>query len=85
MDFSQSKCRKHPFLHKFATLKDNGSDVLERCVRCGKKNVVKVFKGQVDIVGYSRKHMREFLIPQHRLFAREFKPTLMNRAQRRAA
>lgn len=72
MDFSASKCKGY-FLHKFATLKDNGEAVMERCVKCGKKNVVKVVKGQVDIVGYSRKHMREFIIPQHRLFAHEFK------------
>ena len=72
MDFTPSKC-KGVYLHKFITLKDNGSDVLERCTKCGKKNVVKVVKGQVDIVRYSQQHMREFIIPQHRLFAREFK------------
>lgn len=72
MDLSASQCRKSPFLHKFVTIEDKG-DVLERCVRCGKKNVVKVSKGQVDLVRYSKMHMREFLIPQHKLFTREFK------------
>lgn len=71
MDFSASKC-KGTYLHKFVTLKDNGNDVLERCVKCGKKNVIKVSQGQVDIIRYSKLHMREFLIPQHRIFAHEF-------------
>lgn len=83
MDFSASKC-KGIGLHKFATLKDNGDAVLERCVKCGEKNVVKVVKGQVDVVRYSQRHMREFLLPQHRLFAREFPASPMNRAQRRS-
>lgn len=57
---------------------------MERCVRCGKKNVVKSVKGQVDVTRFARFHMREFLVPQHRLFGREFMPQKMNRAQRRA-
>lgn len=74
MDFSDSKCRKRPWLHKFITLKDNGDAVLERCVRCGEKKVIRVVAGQVDIVRFAKHHAREFLIPQHRLFAREYKP-----------
>lgn len=73
MNFDASKCRKTPYLHKFATVQNSGADVLERCLRCGKKNIIKVVKGQVDVVRYSRQHVREFLIPAHRLFAREFK------------
>lgn len=73
MDFSPSHCRKHPFLHKYVTVQENAGDVLERCVRCGKRNAIKTHNGQVDIVRYSKQHMREFLIPQHRLFAREYK------------
>lgn len=84
MDFSASKC-KGIGLHKFASLKDGGDAVLERCMKCGEKNVVKVVKGQVDVVRYSQRHMREFLIPQHRLFLHEFQPATMNRAQRRSA
>lgn len=71
MDFTASKCRG-TYLHKFITIKDNGEFVFERCVRCGKRNIVKVVKGQVDVVRYSKKHVREFLIPQHRLWGHEF-------------
>lgn len=84
MDFSASKC-KGSFLHKFLTIENHEEGVLERCTRCGKRNVSKVVKGQVDVVRYSKVHMREFLIPQHRLFLREFQPATMNRAQRRSA
>lgn len=71
MNFDASKCRGS-WLHKFATVQDKGDDVLERCLRCGHRNVIKVVKGQVDVVRYSRQHVREFLIPQHRLFNREY-------------
>lgn len=83
MDFSASKCRG-VYLHKFATITDNGESVLERCVKCGKRNVVKAVKGQVDIVRYSQQHQREFLIPQHRLFGKEFQSYKKNRAGKRA-
>lgn len=72
MDFSASIC-KGSWLHKFITIKDSGSNVLERCTKCGHRNIVKVVKGQVDVVRYSKQHLREFLIPQHRLFNKEFK------------
>lgn len=71
MDFSASRC-KGTYLHKFLTIKNNSSDVLERCSKCGKRNIIKVYNGQLDIVRYSKQHLREFLIPQHRLFNKEF-------------
>lgn len=72
MDFSASLCKGY-WLHKFLTIKENGDDVLERCTRCGKRNILKIVAQQLDVVRYSKQHMREFLIPQHRLFSREFK------------
>ncbi len=84
MDFSASKCKGY-WLHKFLTIEDKGSDVLERCARCGKRNVIKVVKQQLDVVRYSKKHMREFIIPQHRLYLHEFIKKVMNRSQKRAA
>lgn len=83
MDFSASKCKGY-WLHKFLTIKDNGEYVLERCARCGERNVIKVVAQQLDVVRYSKLHMREFIIPQHRLYLHEFIKKTMNRAARRA-
>lgn len=73
MDFSKSKCRGS-YLHKFANVQATLDGVLERCVKagCGVKHVVKLVNGQPNVVEYARYHMREFLIPQHRLFHKEF-------------
>lgn len=74
MDFQKSFC-KSGYLHKFVTIATKEDAVLERCVKtgCGKKHVIKLVNGAPNIVEYSRFHMREFLIPQHRLFDREFR------------
>lgn len=71
MDLSKSRCRGS-YLHKFATMVAMSEGVLERCLKCGKKHIIKLVKGEPNIVEYSRWHMREFLIPQHRLFLKEF-------------
>lgn len=71
MDFSKSRCRG-TYLHKFMTIDSKSDAVLERCIKCGEKHVIKLDKGEPNIVEYARVHMREFLIPQHRLFLREF-------------
>lgn len=71
MNFIKSRC-KGVGLHKFVTLKAHPDAVLERCVKCGKKHVIKLIKGEPNIVEYARWHQREFLIPQHRLFLKEF-------------
>lgn len=73
MDFSKSKCRGS-YLHKFANIQATPDGVLERCVKtgCGVKHVVKLVNGQPNVVEYARWHCREFLIPAHRLFAKEF-------------
>lgn len=71
MNFDKSRCKGHG-LHKFITLQAQSESVYERCVKCGKKHVIKLVKGEPNIVEYSRYHMREFLIPQHRLFNYEY-------------
>ena len=73
MNFDKSKCRGS-YLHKFITLGQYDNSVLERCVKasCGVKRVVKLANGMPNPVDYARSHMREFLIPQHRLYYREF-------------
>ena len=72
MNFQKSRC-KTGYLHKFITLRSTSDAVEERCVKCGKKHIIKLVKGEPNVVEYSRWHMREFLIPQHRLFNREFR------------
>ena len=74
MDFSKSRCR-NGYLHKFVTISATQDAVLERCVKqgCGIKHVIKLVKGEPNIVDYARFHAREFLVPQHRLFNREFR------------
>lgn len=74
MNFDKSKCRGS-YLHKFITLQSHPDAVLERCVKCGKKHIIKLVKGEPNIIEYSRWHMREFLIPQHSLFNHEFHRT----------
>ncbi len=71
MDFSKSKC-KGSYLHKFIVLGQREDSVLERCVKCGAKHVIKIVNGMPNTVEYARYHQREFLIPQHRLFKKEF-------------
>lgn len=83
MNFQQSKC-KGSFLHKFVNIAATQDAVLERCVKCGARHVIKLVNGQPNSVEYARYHQREFLIPQHRLFAKEFQPFKRNRAARRA-
>lgn len=63
------------------TIKAIQDAVLERCVKagCGIKHVIKLVKGEPNIVEYSRWHQREFLIPQHRLFNLEFKKVKQTR------
>jgi len=71
MNFYASKCRGS-WLHKFSTISSTQDAVLERCVRCGKKHVIKLVKGEPNIIEYARWHQKEFLIPQHRLWGHEF-------------
>lgn len=71
MNFDKSKC-KGSYLHKFITLMVHPDAVLERCVKCGEKHIIKLVKGEPNVVEYARYHAREFLIPQHRLFYREY-------------
>jgi hypothetical protein len=71
MIFLKSKC-KGTYLHKFANINAKENAVLERCVKCGKRHVIRLVKGEPHIVDYARYHQREFLIPQHRLFLHEF-------------
>lgn len=82
MNFANSNCRGS-YLHKFVNLQSTNDAVLERCVKCGKKHVIKLVGGQPNAVEYARYHMREFLIPEHRLFGKEFQLFKNNRAQRR--
>lgn len=70
MNFNASRCRG-TWLHKYILLDSKGNSVLERCVRCGKKLVVKLKNGVPKAETYAQHHMREFLIPQHRLFKHE--------------
>lgn len=74
MNFQKSRC-KGSYLHKFVTIAATQDGVLERCVKagCGTKHVIKLVNGQPNSVEYARYHKREFLIPQHRLFNKEFK------------
>lgn len=74
MDFRKSRC-KTGYLHKFMTMQATQNGVLERCIKpfCGVKHVIKLVKGEPSPVDYARFHMREFLIPQHREFNREFR------------
>lgn len=72
MDFSKSKCIRNR-LHKFTVIDSKNDSVLERCVRCGKKHVIKLVNGGPNTVEYARWHLREFLIPQHPRFGQEFK------------
>lgn len=71
MDFGKSRC-KGPYLHKFINVSGTQDAVLERCTKCGVKHVIKLVKGEPNTVEYARYHMREFLIPQHRLFYKIF-------------
>ena len=73
MNFQNSYC-KSGYLHKFMTISSTPDAVLERCVKphCGKRHVIKLWKGEPHIVDYARFHMREMLVKQHRLFNREF-------------
>lgn len=70
MNFDHSKCKKG--LHKFVTLQSHQQAVYERCIKCGKKHIISLVKGEPNIIEYARYHQREFLVPQHRLFALEF-------------
>lgn len=71
MLFVKSKC-KGRYLHKFITLRAKENAVEERCVKCGARHIIKLYKGEPNVVEYARYHQREFLIPQHRLFLSEF-------------
>lgn len=71
MNFDKSKCKGHG-LHKFTTISGTNNSVLERCLKCGKRHVIRLVNGQPHITDYARHHQREFLIPQHRLFKYEF-------------
>lgn len=78
MEFNKSKCRG-VYLHKFVSILSTQDAVLERCVKCGKRHVIKLVKGEPNIVDYARYHQREFLIPQHRLFLKEYQKTKKTR------
>ena len=71
MNLKPSNCRGS-FLHKFITLAGTNDGVLERCVFCGKKHVIKLVNGAPHTVDYARHHVREFLVPQHRLFYKHY-------------
>ncbi len=71
MNFAKSRCRG-PYLHKFVTICSTEDGVGERCVKCGQTHVIKLVNGQPNITEYARWHMREFLVPQHRLFQKEY-------------
>lgn len=73
MNLSKSYCRNRGTrLHKFVSIASTNEGVAERCVKCGQKHVIKLVNGNPHITDYGRYHVREFLVPQHRLFLREF-------------
>lgn len=73
MNFDKSHC-KGINLHKFVSIRAKEDEVLERCVKagCGKRHVVKLVNGVPHTTKYAQSHMREFLVPQHRLYASEY-------------
>lgn len=71
MDFTASKCRGS-WLHQSTIIAVHPEVIYEQCQRCGKKHIIKLYRGNPNAVDYARFHMREFLIPQHRLFKKEF-------------
>jgi len=71
MDFRASKC-KGIWLHKYDLVADYGEAIKERCARCGKELVTKIYKGVADNNTYLKHHARQALVPQHSLFAHEY-------------
>lgn len=71
MNFEASKCRGM-WLHKYYAISNTESHVLERCLRCGKKLVLKLQNGVPKNILYASNHLREFLVPQHPLFKHEY-------------
>lgn len=71
MNFNASKCRG-TWLHKYYVISNTEEQVFERCLRCGKKLVFKLYNGVPKATLYAENHMREFLVPQHRLFKHEY-------------
>lgn len=72
MNFDASLCKDGRWLHKYITLDSKYDSVLERCLRCGKKNVIKLVNGVPNNKEYIQHHMREVLFPQHPRFAKEY-------------
>ena len=85
MDFSLSKC-KGIWLHKYDLIADyRGEAIKERCSRCGKEIIIKLYNGVTDNNNYLKHHMRQSLVPQHSLFDHEYPRQINNRAMRRAS
>ncbi len=69
--FTRSKCRGS-WLHRFNMVARYQNGIQERCEICGKKVFFRVIDGKSNNTDYISYHMRQVLIPQHRLFFHEW-------------
>jgi len=71
MIFTASKC-KSSWLHRFKIIAQYPEGVQERCEICHKKVFLRVINGKSNNTRYIASHMRQVLVPQHRLFIHEY-------------
>lgn len=69
--FTKSKCKGN-WLHRMQIIGQYSEGVQERCELCHKKVFFRIINGKSNNTRYISYHMRQVLIPQHRLFNHEF-------------
>lgn len=69
--WNNSKC-KGSWLHRFVIGRQWNNGIEEICQICGKRKVFKEYDGRINNNEYISFHIRQMLIPQHRLFQHEY-------------
>lgn len=64
------------WLHRFKLQQQWPDCVQEVCEICGQEEFFQVFDGRIDTLNYGDLHMRQWLMPQHPLYQREYPKAL---------
>lgn len=70
--WDNSKC-KGIFLHNYQIIHQYPNAVKEICNRCGKMTIFRIENGRIDNNHYIAHHIRQMLVPQHKLYGNEYR------------
>ena len=71
LSWEKSRC-KGSWLHRYELVEEHPNYAKEVCGICGKSVFFKICNGRIDNLAYIKYHLRQVLIPQHKLYYHEY-------------